>query len=69
MLWDMESSQCGFLRGKSQGTGLWSCWQGQHTAKAWHREEGMHQSHAKAAPRKICGRTYGVFLNAPITFI
>lgn len=30
---------------------------------------GSSQSHAKAAPRKICGRTYGVFLNAPITFI
>lgn len=30
---------------------------------------GSSQSHAKAAPRKIFGRTYGVVLNAPITFI
>lgn len=27
------------------------------------------ESHAIAATRKIHGRTYGVFLNAPITFI
>lgn len=42
VLWGMESSWCGFFMRKSQGTGLWSCFQGQHNAKPWHREEGIH---------------------------